>query len=69
MIDCHYGHLVRDGREHAIRLLDVYAGSDPSSVHRADAHAVWERGSVHRVDAAWTSQPPAATLALDGSGP
>jgi hypothetical protein len=22
MIDRHYGHLARDGREHAIRLLD-----------------------------------------------
>jgi integrase len=25
MIDRHYGHLARDGREHAIRLLDVHA--------------------------------------------
>jgi integrase len=25
MIDRHYGHLARDGREHAIRLLDSYA--------------------------------------------
>jgi hypothetical protein len=25
MIDRHYGHLARDGREHAIRLLDGYA--------------------------------------------
>jgi hypothetical protein len=24
MIDRHYGHLARDGREHAIRLLDGY---------------------------------------------
>jgi hypothetical protein len=23
MIDCHYGHLARDGREHAIQLLDA----------------------------------------------
>jgi hypothetical protein len=23
MIDRHYGHLARDGREHAIRLLDT----------------------------------------------
>jgi hypothetical protein len=23
MIDCHYGHLARDGREHAIELLDA----------------------------------------------
>ena len=25
MIDRHYGHLARDGREHAIRLLDAHA--------------------------------------------
>jgi integrase len=27
MIDKHYGHLARDGREHAAALLDAYAGS------------------------------------------
>ena len=27
MIDRHYGHLARDGREHAIRLLDVATAS------------------------------------------
>ena len=26
MIDRHYGHLARDGREHAIRLLDTLGG-------------------------------------------
>src|SRR5712691_10400412 len=39
MIDRHYGHLARDGRQHAIRLLDLFAGADPD---------------VHAVDAAWT---------------
>src|SRR5437870_4220212 len=29
MIDRHYGHLARDGREHAIRLLDSYADTKP----------------------------------------
>ncbi len=30
MIDRHYGHLARDGREHAIRLLDeLSAGQRP----------------------------------------
>jgi hypothetical protein len=30
MIDRHYGHLARDGREHAIRLLDeLRAGQRP----------------------------------------
>jgi integrase len=32
MIDRHYGHLARDGREHAIRLLDTYT----ADVHRVD---------------------------------
>jgi hypothetical protein len=27
MIDRHYGHLARDGREHAIRLLDLNAAA------------------------------------------
>jgi len=45
MIDRHYGHLARDGREHAIRLLDeLSAGQRPP----------WTL-----VDAAWTPTPPA----------
>jgi integrase len=39
MIDRHYGHLARDGREHAIKLLDLFTGAAPD---------------VHAVDAAWT---------------
>jgi hypothetical protein len=27
MIDRHYGHLARDGREHALRLLDELRGA------------------------------------------
>jgi hypothetical protein len=46
MIDRHYGHLARDGREHAIRLLDeLSAGQGPR----------WTL-----VDAAWTSKPRTA---------
>jgi integrase len=46
MIDRHYGHLARDGREHAIRLLDeLSAGQRPR----------WTL-----VDAAWTPTPAAA---------
>jgi hypothetical protein len=30
MIDKHYGHLARDGREHAVVLLDAYA-RDPAA--------------------------------------
>jgi len=38
MIDRHDGHLARDGREHAIKLLDLFTGAAPD---------------VHAVDAAW----------------
>jgi integrase len=31
MIDRHYGHLARDGRKHAIKLLDTYRAPDPST--------------------------------------
>jgi hypothetical protein len=44
MIDRHYGHLARDGREHAIRLLDSYA-----DIQAAD---------VQGLDVGWTSQLP-----------
>jgi integrase len=36
MIDRHYGHLARDGRDHAINLLDLHASADEVSVHRVD---------------------------------
>jgi hypothetical protein len=42
MIDRHYGHLARDGREHAIQLLD---GLNAAETDR------WTL-----VDAAWTSE-------------
>ena len=37
MIDRHYGHLARDGRDHAIKLLDSHTRSDASDVHAVDA--------------------------------
>jgi integrase len=37
MIDRHYGHLARDGREHAIRLLDGYTAAVGNDVHAVDA--------------------------------
>ncbi len=46
MIDRHYGHLARDGREHAIRLLDELSAG--------------ERPRWTLVDAAWTPKPKAA---------
>jgi integrase len=42
MIDRHYGHLARDGREHAIRLLDLFTAAEPD---------------VHAVDVGWTLNP------------
>ena len=36
MIDRHYGHLARDGREHAIRLLDSYAAINAADVQALD---------------------------------
>ena len=36
MIDRHHGHLARDGREHAIRLLDCYADIKASDVQALD---------------------------------
>ena len=53
MIDRHYGHLARDGREHAIRLLDeLSAGQRPR----------WTL-----VDAAWTSNERSAVSAGNGN--
>lgn len=52
MIDRHYGHLARDGREHAIQLLDGLNSAEP------------DRWTL--VDAAWTSESP--TVAHRGNG-
>ena len=53
MIDRHYGHLARDGREHGIRLLDeLSAGQRPP----------WTL-----VDAAWTLGPAAAATVGNGT--
>jgi hypothetical protein len=46
MIDRHYGHLARDGREHAIQLLDVLNDAETDR---------WTP-----VDAAWTPESPTA---------
>jgi hypothetical protein len=42
MIDWQYGHLARDGHDHAINLLDAF--TSPGAV------------DVHAVDAGWTSE-------------
>jgi hypothetical protein len=46
MIDGHYGYLARDGREHAIKLLDALNAAE------------FEPWTL--VDAAWTSKPGSA---------
>jgi hypothetical protein len=55
MIDRHYGHLARDGREHAISLLDAFT----------DSGAV----NVHAVDAAWTSESATVVRTDNGKSP
>jgi len=52
MIDRHYGHLARDGRDHAIHLLDAFTDS--------------ETVDVHAVDAAWTSEASAVVHSDNG---
>ena len=53
MIDRHYGHLARDGRDHAIDLLDTQASAD--------------EGGVHRVDIAWTLHQQAVATTASGN--
>jgi hypothetical protein len=53
MIDRHYGHLARDGREHAIRLLDELSDG--------------QRPRWTLVDAAWTSKPAAVASRENGN--
>jgi integrase len=53
MIDRHYGHLARDGREHAIRLLDELSAA--------------QRPRWTLVDAAWTPNPATAAGRDNGS--
>ena len=53
MIDRHYGHLARDGREHAIRLLDELS---------AEQGPWWTL-----VDAAWTPTSETAASRDNGS--
>jgi integrase len=48
MIDHHYGHLARDGREHAIKLLDTFIDADSVDVHAVDAAWTLETPSVAR---------------------
>jgi hypothetical protein len=54
MIDRHYGHLARDGREHAARLLDELS---------AEQRPRWTL-----VDAAWTSKAASDASRDNGTG-
>ena len=54
MIDRHYGHLARDGREHAIKLLDALSAPELEP---------WTL-----VDAAWTSRQQSAVSAANRNG-
>jgi len=54
MIDRHYGHLARDGREHAIRLLDKLSAG--------------QRPRCTLVDAAWTPKAAADASRDNGTG-
>ena len=53
--DRHYGHLARDGREHAIKLLDSYASADDAG--------------VYAVDVTWTLPRPLVADSENGSHP
>ncbi len=53
MIDRHYGHLARDGRDHAIRLLDALNAA--------------ESGPWTFVDARWTSKPRTVVRSENGT--
>jgi hypothetical protein len=53
MIDRHYGHLARDGREHAIRLLDELSAQ--------------QRPRWTLVDAAWTPNPATDARPTNGT--
>ena len=46
MIDRHYGHLARDGRDHAINLLDTYSQPNEADVHHVDVAWTLERRAV-----------------------
>jgi hypothetical protein len=63
MIDHHHGHLARDGREHAVALLDAFA-SETAAWTLGDAAMSHESGSAtgrddridHSFALAWTSR-------------
>jgi hypothetical protein len=66
MIDRHYGHLARDGREHAVALLDAFAtetaawtpvdaATGTANRLRERTHEVSGSPTFGAVDVSWTS--------------
>jgi hypothetical protein len=67
MIDRHYGHLARDGRDHAVALLDAYArdsaagrqvdvAAEPASPLGESGCSIVSSLTFGAVDVSWT--PP-----------
>jgi hypothetical protein len=50
MIDRHYGHLARDGREHAIHLLDALNAPDLRAVDARGRCVDVERAARRQAD-------------------
>jgi hypothetical protein len=50
MIDRHYGHLARDGRDHAINLLDTYSQPNEADVHHVDVAWTLHKGAAATSD-------------------
>jgi hypothetical protein len=70
MIDRHYGHLARDGREHAIKLLDALNAPEfdpwtlggrrqesPQNRLATGVQGRLRKQSQRAVDVRWTSRP------------
>jgi hypothetical protein len=64
MIDRHYGHLARDGREHAIRLLEAL---NTPEFEPWTLDAAWSRGPAAAAHAAVTLRRSARPTAFIAS--
>ncbi len=77
MIDCHYGHLAHDSRQHAVSLLDALAleravdagwtsTRQPLKPVTASGSGPRRRRSSRVVDVRWTSRPELVAAAANG---
>jgi hypothetical protein len=58
MIDRHYGHLAKDGRQHAINLLDTFTAAAASTSTSVDVVDVrWTPDGRHLGDPAPANTP------------